>query len=141
MFGFSYCAKTPFPTHLSDELKVFSLYLCISFPCLVAELCTHIVILVKQTRIEARATVYEVKNNQLISRQRHQRNVVSAFVHFVVFLLNLAYNLLMIPAGYNSERNAYSLIVFCIPSYNFFIIPFIETMCAENLRKSLFNDS
>ena len=46
----SYCAKTPFPTHLSDELLVFSLYLCFSIPCLGIELCTHIVILVKQTR-------------------------------------------------------------------------------------------
>ena len=139
-FGSSYCAKTPLPTHLSDELYVLSVYLCISIPCLVAELCTHIVILVKQTRIEARATVYEVKkNNQLVSRQRHQRNVVSAFGHFVSFLLNLAHILLMIPAGYDLERNYYALFAFFTPSFNFFLAPLIETVCTESLRKSLFN--
>ena len=39
-------------------------------------LCFHLCILVKQTRIESRATVYIVKNDRLVSRMRHQRNVI-----------------------------------------------------------------
>ena len=39
-------------------------------------LCFHLSILVKQTRIESRATVYIVKNDRLVSRMRHQRNVI-----------------------------------------------------------------
>ena len=104
-------------------------------------MCGHCSYIELNSRIEARATVYEVmKDNRLVSRQRHQRNVISAFGHFASFLLNLANNLLMIPAGYGSERGTYfALFAFFIPSTNFFLTPLIETACSESLRRSLFN--
>ena len=94
---------------------------------------------VKQTRIESRATVHEVKDNRLVSRQRHQRNVISAFGHFASFLLNLTNTLLMIPNFYGQEgNNLHVLFAFFVPSFNFFLTPLIETVCTESLRQSLF---
>ena len=67
--------------------------------------------------------------------------MISAFGHFVSFLLSLTNNLLMIPTGYTSKRNLHALFAFYVPSFNFFLYPFIETICSENLRNTLFNVS
>ena len=57
---------------LINDLVMLNLFMWCIVPSLVAELCVHVAVLVKQTRIESRATVYVVKNNVLVSRQRHQ---------------------------------------------------------------------
>ena len=74
---FSYCAKTPFAfDEIFPSLIMPRLTLCLVFPSLIGELAAHIAIFVKLSKIEARAEVYEIRGNRLVSRMRHQRNVV-----------------------------------------------------------------
>ena len=73
LFYYSYCAKTTFPMEDIDDLVVFKLLMLCTVPVLIGEMCCHIAILVKQWQIESKATVYIIKNNRRVSRQRHRR--------------------------------------------------------------------
>ena len=72
LFFYSYCAKTPFDSELLRELVVMKLAILCIFPSLFLELFVHVAIFVKQTKIESRATVFELRGGRLVSRQRHQ---------------------------------------------------------------------
>ena len=73
LFYYSFCAKTTFPMKDIDDLVVFKLLMLCTIPVLIGEMCCHIAILVKQWQIESKATVYIIKNNRRVSRQRHRR--------------------------------------------------------------------
>ena len=143
IFYYSFCMKTSFPSDVINEVIVFKIYVTIfMIPSLIAEMCSHIAVLVKQTRIENKATVYMVKNDQRISRQRHQRNVISAVGHFLSFALNLFETFLHIYALYfifdfETVTIIRNLNFFFLPSIKFAIYPLVETLFSETLRDSL----
>ena len=145
LFYYSFCKKTPFPSDMINENAiVFKIYVTLFItPSLIAEMCSHIAILIKQTRIENNATVYMVKDDQLVSRQRHHRNVISAVGHFVSFALNLFETFLHIYALYfffdfETVTILRNLNFFFLPSIKFSIYPLIETLFSETLRGTLF---
>ena len=143
IFFYSFCKKTSFPSDMINEIIVFKIYVTIfMIPSLIAEMCSHITILVKQTRIENKATVYMVKNGRRISRQRHHRNVVSAVGHFLSFVLNLFETFLHINALFfffdmETVTIIRNLNFFFLPSIKFAIYPLVETLFSETLRDSL----
>lgn len=116
-------------------------YLLCAILSRVLELGVHITILVKQTQIESRAEVYVIKGNMVVCGQRHQRNIVSAFGHFLSFLLSICH-LFVIPVlfcvNYNSSGPSYvcNLMTFLFPSFNFSIYPLIETVFSDNLMNT-----
>ena len=142
LFYYSFCKKSPFPSDLIDDVMIFKIFVTLVItPSLIAEMCIHIAVLVKQTRIENNATVYIVKNDQRVSRQRHQRNVISALGHFVSFALSMLETFLLVHAFYfikdfETVTTVRNLNMFLIPSINFFVYPFIETLFSEKLRES-----
>ena len=144
IFYYSFCKKTPLPTDRVHEMIVFQIYVTFFMvPSLIAEMFTHIAVLVKQTRIETKATVFLVKNNQLVTRQRHHRNIISSFGHFLSFALNLCETFLHMNALYfffdfEMVTMIRNLNFFFLPSIKFTIYPLIETLFSETLRESLF---
>ena len=143
LFCYSFCKKSPFPSEFTDVNLIFKIFvIMIMTPSLIGELCIHTAVLVKQTKIENNASVYIIKNGHRVSRQRHQRNVISAMGHFVTFAISMLETFLLVHAFYfitNIETltNVRNLSMFFIPSIKFFVYPFIETMFSENLRDSL----
>ena len=143
LFYYSYCAKTPFPAEVVGDLAVFKLMMLCTVPVLIGEMCCHIAIFAKQWQIEARATVYVIKNNRLVSRQRHHRNVVSATGHVVSFVVSIAETTLLIKAFYflSDSEETFVMIrninMFLIPSIYFVVYPFIQTIFSDTLRDSL----
>ena len=139
LFHYSFCKKTPFSSDLYDNVHIMKIGVTIiMIPSMIAEMCIHIAVLVKQTQIENNASVYIVKNDQRVSRQRHQRNVVSAMGHFGSFAFRMLETFLVIHAFYfiddfETLTIAWNLSMFFIPSINFFIYPFIETLFSNNL--------
>ena len=110
------------------------------------ELCVHIAIFYKQTQIESKASETIVKNDKLVSSQRHQRNVIGAIGHFASFAASLALLVVDsgIPAYYFIKWNTSGgppmicyFFIFLFPSINVFVFPFIETLCTENLRRDI----
>ena len=90
-----------------------------------------------------KATFYIIKNNQRVSRQRHQRNVISAVGHFLSFAISMLETFLLVNAFYflkdiETVTTVRNVNMFLIPSINFFVYPFIETLFSENLRESFF---
>ena len=144
LFYYSFCRKTPFPSDMIDEVIVFKIYVTFFMaPSLVGEMCCHVSVLFKQTRIENKASVYLVKNNELVTRHRHHRNVISAAGHFISFALNLLETFLHINALYfffdfETVTLIRNLNFFFLPSTKFTIYPLIETLFSETLRESLF---
>ena len=142
LFYCSFCAKSPFPPELVDDVVIFKIFLILFItPSLIAEMCTHVAVFVKQTRIENRATVYIVKNDQRVSRQRHHRNVISAAGHFASFAVSMVETFLLIHAFYfmadmEKVKVVRNVNMFLIPSINFFLYPLIETVFSESLRES-----
>ena len=142
LFYHSFCKKSPFPSDLIDDVIIFKIFVMIVMtPSLIAEMCIHIAVLVKQTKIENNASVYIIKNDHRVSRQRHQRNVISAIGHFMSFAISMLETFLLVHAFYfitNFETLTIvrNLDMFLIPSINFFIYPFIETLFSKNLRES-----
>ena len=142
LFCYSFCKKSSFPSDFTDVNFIFKIFvIMIMTPSLIGEMCIHIAVLVKQTKIENNASVYIIKNGHHVSRQRHQRNVVSAMGHFVTFAISMLETFLLVHAFYfitNVETltNVRNLSMFFIPSIKFFVYPFIETMFSENLRDS-----
>ena len=142
LFFYSYCTKTPFDLRLRKELVVMKLAILCICPSIILELVVHIAIFVKQTKIESRATVFEIRDGRLVSQQRHQRNVVSVVGHFAAFLVSIAQILGLFTGFYFlsiSDETAVmlrDLTAFFIPSYVFCIYPLIETLLSQNLRDS-----
>ena len=144
LFYYSCCKKSPYPSNLIDDAMIFKIFVTLVMtPSLIAEMCIHISVLIKQTRIENKATVYIIKNNQRVSRQRHQRNVISAVGHFLSFSISILETFLLVNAFYflkdiETVTIVRNLNMFLIPSINFFVYPFIETLFSENLRERFF---
>jgi len=139
LFFFSYCAKTPFHADFVPDSIIFLAFGIECIACLVSAMVCHLVILVKQARIDSRADVYVLKNNMVVSGQRHHRNVVSFTGHFVSFILTIAQFTLMLNTFYffveakevlATMRN---LVQFFFPATEFLIYPLIETICSESL--------
>ena len=139
LFFFSYCAKTPFQADFVPDSIIFLAFGIDCIACLVSAMVCHLVILVKQSRIDSRAAVYVLKNNMVVSGQRHHRNVVSFTGHFVSFILTIAQFALMLNTFYffveakevlATMRN---LVQFLFPATEFLIYPLIETICSESL--------
>ena len=141
LFHYSFCMKTPFSSELYDTVNVMrSVVALIMIPSMIAEMCLHIAVLLKQTRIENNASVYIVKNDQQVSRQRHKRNVVSALGHSMSFALRFVEVFLVIYAfnfidDVETLTIAWNLSMFFIPSISFFLYPLIETLFSDNLRQ------
>ena len=51
--------------------------MCCMMLSLFAELCVHVAIFVKKTKIETRAEVYEIRGERIISRQAHSVEPIS----------------------------------------------------------------
>ena len=142
LFCYSFCKKSPFPPYLFNEIVVFNSFVAfIMTPSLIAEMCIHITVLVKQTNIENRASVYIVKNDQRVSRQRHTRNVISAVGHFLSFALSMLETFLLVHAFYffkdiETVATIRNVNMFLLPSIIFLVYPLIETLFSENLRGS-----
>ena len=145
LFFYRFCRKTSFPSDkINEKAQVFKVHVTLFMvPSLLGELCCHIAALYKQTRIENKATVYLVKNNQLVTRHRHHRNVISLAGHCLSFALNLLETFLHINALYflfdfETVTMIRNLNFFFIPSIIFTVHPLIETLFSETLRENLF---
>ena len=138
----SYCAKTAFPIErVMNELIFAKVYGLITILSRVAELVIYIVIFMRQTEIESRASIACIKGDEPVSVRRHQRNVVSVMGHFVSFLLGMVH-LLLPPIIYLcvGESGGPGLImmsdfiIFIFPSMNILVYPLVEILFSENLR-------
>ena len=100
-------------------------------------------IFIKQLILEAQSNVHIERNIQVVSRGRHQRNVISAIGHFVSFIVSCSETTLLYLALYffpvteKTLVTLQNLITFFFPCMNFVIYPLIETMCSQNLRDTL----
>ena len=100
-------------------------------------------IFVKQLILEAQSNVHIERNIQVVSRGRHQRNVISAMGHFVSFVVSCSETTLLYLALYffpvtkKTLVTLQNLITFFFPCMNFVLYPLIETMCSQNLRDTL----
>ena len=147
LFHYRYCSNMPISaTDMSKfgDLFICRLFTCLSILSLMTELCCHIVIYVKKTTIESRAQVYEIRGSQLVSHQRHQRNVVSIFGHTLTFSIILGRNLVFVITYYILTDEALLLRIQCFvhildPCIVFCICPFIQTLSSSTLLDSLFS--
>ena len=100
-------------------------------------------IFIKQLILEAQSNVHIERNIQVVSRGRHQRNVISAIGHFASFVVSCSETTLLYLALYffpvteKTLLTLQNLITFFFPCMNFVIYPLIETMCSQNLRDTL----
>ena len=100
-------------------------------------------IFIKQLILEAQSSVHIERDIQVVSRGRHQRNVISAIGHFVSFIVScsettlLYLTLYFFPVTEKTLVTLQNLITFFFPCMNFVIYPLIETMCSQNLRDTL----
>ena len=142
LFHYSYCGKTSFSPEIVYNLFITNSCMCLTTMSIFSEFLAHIWILVKQTNIESRAQVYEIRGNRLVCQMRHQRNVVSALGHFFSFALSMTQRVIFTISLYAIEDDTVVLLArisfFLLPCINFFVHPFIETMSTHNLRQSLF---
>ena len=142
LFHYSYCGKTSFSPEIVYNLFITNSCMCLTTMSIFSEFLAHIWILVKQTNIESRAQVYEIRGNRLVCQMRHQRNVVSALGHFFSFALSMTQRVIFTISLYAIEDDTVVLLArisfFLLPCINFFVHPFIETMSTPNLRQSLF---
>ena len=68
---YSYCAKTTFPLEKAiDEVVFAKFYLVFTVLSRVAELLIYIVIFMRQTEIESRASPYVIKDDEPVSYRR-----------------------------------------------------------------------
>ena len=142
LFHYSYCGKTSFSPEVVYNLFISNSCACLTTISIFSEFLAHIWILVKQTKIEDRAQVYEISGNRLVCQSRHQRNVVSALGHFFSFAVSITQRIIFTIALYSNEDDTVvilaRILAFLLPCINFFVHPFIETMSTHNLRQSLF---
>ena len=143
LFHYSYCGKTSFSPEIVYNLFITNSCMVLTTISIFSEFLTHIWILVKQTSIEAKAQVYEIRGNQLVCQMRHQRNVASALGHFFSFTVSVTQRIIFTISLYALKDDTVVLLArisfFLLPCINFLVHPFIETMSTHNLRQSLFS--
>ena len=93
LFHYRYCSNIPITA--ADMSKFGDLFICRLFTCLsifslMTELCCHVAIYVKKTKIESTAhgEVYEISGSQLVAQMTHERNVVSIFGHTLTYSIH-----------------------------------------------------
>ena len=142
LFHYSYCGKTTFDPDKIHYLIIGNSCLMLTTLSITAELIAHMFIYVRQTKIENRAQVYEIRGNQLVCQTRHQRNVVSALGHFLSFAVSMGQRIVFGISLYSYYDDTFAvlarLLFFLLPCFNFCIHPLIETMSSHNLRGSIF---
>ena len=109
---------------------------------LTGELIAHMFIYVRQSKIENRAQVYEIRGNHLVCQMRHQRNVISALGHFFSFAVSMTQRIIFAISLYYFEDDTIVVLarlsIFLLPCINFFVHPLIETISSHTLRGSIF---
>ena len=65
---YSYCSKTPYLTEIFSDQLFPKLSMGCMMLSLFAELCVHMAIFVKKTKIENRAEVFEINGTRIVSR-------------------------------------------------------------------------
>ena len=142
LFHYSYCGKTSFVPKDAYNLIFGNTCMILTTLSITGELVAHMFIYVRQTQIENRAQVYEIRGTQLVCQTRHQRNVVSALGHFFSFAVSMTQRIIFAIALYSLEADTIivlaRLLIFLQPCINFCIHPLIETMSSHNLRGSIF---
>ena len=68
LFFYSYCSKRPYLTEMFSDQLFPKLSMCCMMFSLFAEMCAHMAIFVKKTKIETRAEVYEIRGARIVSR-------------------------------------------------------------------------
>ena len=142
LFFLSYCGKAPFDPGVKKKSILFFVYGILAIICLVLEMGCHIIVLFKQTRIETRASVYILKDNRVVSNQRHNRNIVSTLGHFASFMISMAqlfllfYSLYFFVEDEEIMSKMRTLTMFLSPATEFLLYPLIETIFSERLRST-----
>ena len=142
LFHYSYCGKTSFSPQIAYSLVVGNSCMILSTLSITGELLAHMIIYVKQTKLENRAQVYEIRGNHLVCQTRHQRNVVSALGHFFSFAVSMAQRIIFTISLYSISDDTIvvlcQLLMFLLPCINFCFHPLIETISSHTLRGSIF---
>ena len=64
LFYYSYCAKTPYPLEIQDNLIICHLWFTLFvLPTLIAVLILYSIVIVKHTKIESSATVHVISGH------------------------------------------------------------------------------
>lgn len=143
-FHGNYCASKPFSMTGHSALISLKIAILISLISLTLEFFCQVAIFVKRTKIELKAEVYHIKGQVIISRMRHQRNVITCLGHLLTFILHFGQQLLigiglsLIPDGSLFEKIQCSYF-FLVPCIYFVLYPLIETLSSDNLRETLFS--
>ena len=147
LFHYSYCGKTSFSPQTVYSLIIGNSCLILTTLSITGELLAHIVIYLKQKKIENKAQVYEIRGNHVVCERRHHRNVVSALGHFFSFAVGMAQRIIFTISiiSISDDTSVVTpdlvlcqILMFLLPSINFFVHPLIETLSTHNLRKSMF---
>ena len=144
LFHKSYCANEPFSITGHSAMISLNAGISLAMISLSLELFCQLAIFVKRTKIELKAEVYEVRGQVIVSRMRHQRNVVNVLGHLLTFLLHFGQHLYFaICMHLHTDGSLFELIqcsfFFLVPCVYFVVYPLIETLSSDNLRKSLFS--
>ena len=84
----NYCANKPFSMTGHSALITLKVSIFIAMICLIFEFFCQVAIFLRRTKIEFKAEVYEVRGQVIVSRMRHQRNVVNVLGHLLTFLFH-----------------------------------------------------
>ena len=142
LFHYSYCGKTSFTPKIVYNLIIGNICMILTTLSITGELIAHIFIYVRQTKIENRAQVYEIRGNHLVCQTRHQRNVISALGHFISFAVSMTQRIIFAISLYYLADDTIVVVsrisFFLLPCINFCVHPLIETISSHNLRGSIF---
>ena len=142
LFHYSYCGKTSFAPKIVYNLIIGNICMILTTLSITGELIAHMFIYVRQTKIENRAQVYEIRGNHLVCQMRHQRNVISALGHFFSFAVSMTQRIIFAISLYYFEDDTIVVLArlsfFLLPCINFCVHPLIETISSHDLRGSIF---
>ena len=143
-FHGNYCANKPFSMTGHSALISLNVSIFIAMICLIIEFFCQVAIFLKRTKIELKAEVFEVRGQVIVSRMRHQRNVVNVLGHLLTFLFHFGQHLTMVIGVYlftdgSLLEKIQCSFFFLVPCIYFVIYPLIETLSSDNLRETLFS--
>ena len=137
-FNFCYKIKTK-PLQSMMTVKIASPFM---FTILSLELVMHIFIQVLARKLDGpRGTVISIEN-QVVTKRMHRRLVINETGYFssaiVRSIVGAAGVHLISTVSKSSYLNIYGqLLIFCIPSFFFFVIPMILTFSSPEVRSSI----
>ena len=140
----NYCSNKPFSMTAHSALISLRVAISVAMISLIVEFFCQVAIFVKRTKIELKAEVYEVRGQVIVSRMRHQRNVVNVLGHLLTFLLHFGQHLSMAIGVYlftdgSLLEKIQCSFFFLVPCIYFVNYPLIETLSSDNLRETLFS--